>query len=327
MRCRVAVCAAMAAGCGPEAVPVGPGGIAVSDSWCHPSVPDDASCVRVRVECDDLDDAHARVALTEPKGTPLGTVVLFSGAGGTAPFDNGFVPELVGRGFRTVQVYWEGDWQISRADSVKEAACRPATVLAWAFEEYHRADRATGYCGLGHSAGAAQFAFSLAHYGAGDQLDHVLLSSGPPLARIDAGCDPREAGFGQETTRATGCEEFSSAPFVYSDQPASLVDRWTGERDCGAPYGDVSDPDWLHDQSVLSRGAVLSYPQTRLDSWICEADQWGAAGQGLLFYDEVESELERHCATGCEGEESWSNPAEFRRMADTIVEQCVPRHQ
>jgi hypothetical protein len=269
---------------------------------------------------------HARIAVLEPTGTALGTVVLHEGGGGTEPFDHGFVPELVARGFRTVPVFWESDWQQTEVGSVKAAACRPATALEWIFEEHHLSDRTTGYCALGHSSGSAAVAYSLAHYGAGEILDHALLSSGPVFSRIDAACDPVMSGLGGRSLRASGCEEFPVAPFVYGEPDAELVAGWVGDASCGPPYGDLEDPQALREQSILSAGASLAYPMTRLDTWWCEDDTSGAAGQGTFYADEVQTELVRHCATGCDGEASWANPDELAAMVDTIAAECVPRH-
>src|SRR5262249_61361454 len=90
---------------------------------CGDSFPEGAMCTRVTVSCPGLAEADATVAVAEPAGVPISTVILHNGSGGTTVFDNGFPAALLARGVRVVQPLWVTDWPVPAGGT--GAAVRP----------------------------------------------------------------------------------------------------------------------------------------------------------------------------------------------------------
>ena len=150
--------------------------------------------------------AFVAVNLRPAGTTPLGTIVLLDGDGGKSFLTVGegnskYVEDYYNASFTTVQVAWADDWDDNSAESnfksVKDEACRPATLLKYIHDNY--AVSSTGaMCAQGHSGGASAIAYAMEFYGAdravsGGYLDTVVMTSGPTLADIYNGChyDPQ----------------------------------------------------------------------------------------------------------------------------------------
>ena len=189
-----------------------------ADAWYYHDDPTRTSCSNVMVTgCatqgnpnNPLPTLLAYVAVTyQPAGTSQGTVVLLDGDGGTSFFNSGdgtnqYVDDYYRNGhFTTVQFAWAAAWNDNTANpppsvkSVKDEACRPATLLKYIHDNY--AVSSTGaMCAQGHSGGASAIAYAMEFYGAdravsGGYLDTVVMTSGPTLADIYNGChyDPQ----------------------------------------------------------------------------------------------------------------------------------------
>jgi len=125
-------------------------------------------------------------------------------------------------GFRTIQVrwpnpqlapgpaWWEADLDSNlplststvgmKQEGLPRLACRPATVLRWAYENYVKSSSGTtskSFCAAGNSAGSSALAYALSKYAQGDGarpssgsriLDSVVLQSGPVFSRLNDGC-------------------------------------------------------------------------------------------------------------------------------------------
>jgi hypothetical protein len=154
--------------------------------------------------CPNDDDLEFLFAINPARGTSKGTIVLLSGFGGTnateAPDQgNSFVNSYTQAGYTVLQVAWGGegqnggiDWERTHSDitiqpSVRNAACRPASLLLWAFNN-PAIYSGGGKCVQGFSAGGGAGAYAVSWYGAADAalgyLDKLLFISGPELADI-----------------------------------------------------------------------------------------------------------------------------------------------
>jgi hypothetical protein len=150
-----------------------------------------------------------------------GLIILHGGSGGTAPESNALADDYFRAGYEIVQVVWKDDWQMISdpvpidAGNIQAAACRPATVFNWVFNNLFtsviNANSQAGMCALGDSAGSAAVAYSLAYYGAGSYLDNVELLSGPVLSDVEQGCQwkPQATSVqvcGQNNGNQYGCQ-------------------------------------------------------------------------------------------------------------------------
>jgi hypothetical protein len=301
-------------------------------------LPPGTSCQQLHVVCPDVSDIDAIVAVTQPAAAPIGTVWAHQGGGGTAflyPTASSVIDSFLAKGLRVVEVAWKGSaWELDSAHpSILAAACRPATVIQWAFSNAHPEGTSEGFCALGFSGGSAAVAYGLAHYGLGSVLDYAVLVQGPPFGRIDCGCDPNAAGCSDEHAL---CPELPDPPIVYggspSDKPGVVtgIDEWTGMT-CGAPLASA-DADGLRLQSVVSAGADYSYPKTPLKAWDCATSANESAGLGAYYLALVQSTHTITCVTaGCTGEGVFSGALPSGttvadQMAIDVSTGCVPRH-
>lgn len=293
----------------------------VTDITCPAGVPAAATCKQVTVhgclgiEAETLD---AIVAITQPLGTNRGTIVHFAGGGGQG-FQTAGAATYTQAGFRQVFVSWTRDWEQTQAAGIKTAACRPATVLHWVFEEptLHAASRTTGFCGEGFSGGSAQLGYALAQYGQGAYLDYVNELSGPPFARIDLGCD------GNAPATATVC-----GASVTMKLPMKL-DMWTNTAPpdaCGSAGNTAAQIDRWKADSIAING-VYDYPKTRVEFFDCTNNATAVTGMAQIYHDTITSPKAFHCYSqldGCQGEGLGMGA---RAAVDAMIAGCTPRHQ
>jgi hypothetical protein len=284
---------------------------------CPDAAAPGARCAELAVQCPAVDPLSVIVVTNEPTGgTPTATVVLHDYVGGTELLDDGFVTALRGGGARVVQVKWQSDWQSSHA-GIKRAACRIATLLSWIHTSIHQADRTRGFCAQSYGGGAGGLAFALADYGAGDLLDAVTVSGGPPFARVDLGCDPN-------TPPREVCPGSKPVALAYAGGPLAVISGWEEAPRCG--HGPPSTADllrWRRD-SILATDARLSFPSTSVAAWYCDVEPDATVGQGALFLDAITTERSLHCVGACADGRPW--PSALDAMVADMRARCIPRH-
>jgi hypothetical protein len=198
-------------------------------------------------------------------------------------------------------------------------------VFDWVFENVHRSSRTDGYCGLGHSAGASAMAYALSFYGLGDTFDFVIMNSGPPVGRIDYGCEP------DLYTGASRylCPMIPDAPIAYEANRAVEINPVEATTTCGEPYDDPSLADiarWEAD-SIVSPGGVYDFPDTPISFYYCATEPNSAVGLGSFYADSVTSSRTVNCVAGlCEGEGTFRDPDAFEQMVLDLETSCTPRH-
>jgi hypothetical protein len=296
---------------------------------CPQNAPAGARCKRVTVEgCAGIEaepiTAIVAIRNSGPVGTtPKGTVVHFAGGGGQGFQGGGQGYEL--QGYRGVYVSWATDWEQTQSLGIKAAACRPATILKWIFDEptLHAGSRAQAFCGEGFSGGSGQLGYALAHYGLGDFLDYVNELSGPPFARIDLGCD----GDAPATSVVCGTNATMRLP--------RLLDSWENipaPLQCGStgvPADELAR--WKADS--IAFGGAYFHPQTQVRFFACTNQPTAVTAMGALYYDVIAqasgTDPERaqfNCysdADGCQGE---NLGAGNRDAVDALIAGCIPRH-
>lgn len=170
--------------------------------------PDEFTCRSVTVECPGAPEPAVAQVATRGASAAGGTVLLLSGGSGQTwwaadgPRDRlvDAVDELVDAGLRVVQVRWPDGWAAA-PDGLpvgpRAMACRPAALVWHLALDGHATRSMDGpchpLCASGNSGGASQLAYALADHRAGEVLDHVVLTSGPPHAALADGCLPAGA--------------------------------------------------------------------------------------------------------------------------------------
>jgi hypothetical protein len=262
-------------------------------------------------------------------GSYKGTIVMFTGAGGTAPAtlptEIQFVQHYVSNGYELVQFAWHDEWEDTYFPvppdwfgNVQFAACRQATFLKFV----HSSTQVTpqtpvilyqtgkGMCAQGSSAGSAAIAYAMAWYGAADSstgfLDNVELLAGPPLSRIDLGCQESPApnvtvcgSGGINACRGWPSSGISLSP-TYISPAYNGVRQWTNVTACAAPGGNTSPWNSAWDSmSIVSPSVTaqqLTYPKTSVGAWLCDtttgATMNNTTPEGYFFYEQVDTALQ-----------------------------------
>ncbi len=159
-----------------------------------------AVCHALTVTCPAVQDYTAYLKVfTHP--SPVGLVMLGTGGLGNSLYEETrygsvTVKDLYSAGYSVAEISFgvpfvppatvQG-WQVdTNGAGVTAAACRYATIVNWVKTNLTPTQP---FCVSGNSAGGAQIAYGLSHYGIDKQLKFALLTSGPPFSRLDYACD------------------------------------------------------------------------------------------------------------------------------------------
>lgn len=277
------------------------------------------TCVHATMHCDaslGVDDLGFTYGYLAPTGTINGTVVAFSGGGGTAPSTAAGTEALalqyyLSNHLEIVQVKWDSDWEMTTNPippdwfgNIQYSACRPAGVLHYVYTKSTLFQPGGGMCAQGFSAGSAAVVYALSWYGAGwgttSYLDNVELLSGPVLSEVDTGCEVPVAPNVTVCQGAPGCQIASnvqpwSVTPEYVDGYENYPQKWSNIYSCAnTSHGNTSmyNAVW-NNMSILSSSVTsrqLSYPNTSMNAWLCanvydnEEPMNNSSSQGWLFY-------------------------------------------
>lgn len=264
-----------------------------SDFYSNSSIP--AVCYSASVAgCPNASSLNFTYSYDNP-GSPKGTIVFLSGAGGTDDSgDASFAGDYFAAGYEVIQIEWASDWEVTNSPNsdgtvttsypgnVQMASCRGATLLNFIFNTNNSTlYSGGGRCAQGSSAGSGAIAYALTFYGAGSYLDAVELKSGPPLADFEQGCEeppaPDVSICGQNNGNQFGCQLGGTLPWTLSPTytgAASGVRTWTNDSSCAVPGTTTtaaSNLAWLQ-QSIVNQGTngVYNYPNTAMTAWLCQ---------------------------------------------------------
>lgn len=173
-------------------------------------------------------------------GAPTKLLIALTGGGGgsywtsESTYAAALAEELIAEGFRIVQLRWKTSWWQSSLGvdaGTAHLGQRPATAIAWVVAEYGVGGEVVA---AGNSAGGAQIAYALTHYGLDDLIDRAVVSGGPPFAAL--------VGTG-----------LGDPDYVLNDSKHHLLDRSHGYWENGPVY--LHDPlldgvDWVARWSV-----------------------------------------------------------------------------
>ena len=313
------------------------------------------TCFRATVSCTSTDDINVIYGVKTPADVK-GTIFLHAGSGGTTAFSygplaDGYVDSYFKGGYQVVELEWASDWEIATsggAENIKRAACRPATLLNYVYENIHGGSAGQGgMCAHGDSAGSAAMAYALTWYKADSFLDKVVLTSGPVLGDIEAGCKVPNV----PPITVCGSGQFGCVGQPWTDAPqyqpgSNAPQKWTGDMTCnnvptGQSTSSASNTNWKA-QSIVdgTASANFSYPKTALSGWLCSNGVNPSAAQGQYYYQNIKGPSQTAAFSvnrvdGCPGaEDIWDGTvssgesafaASVNDMLDPVAG-CVKRH-
>jgi hypothetical protein len=239
----------------------------------------------VRVVCPEVGAPESVLLMVdEPTQLPLrGTIVFATGFTGKFYWQSyaaeapRVLDELRAAGFRTVQMKWVDTWfngSLVSYEGHSRLACRPATVVQWVHDNLYAPGPDTAFCATGHSNGAGQMAYVLAHYGLADLFSVVVLDGGPNWTRIDPGCIQDDPAYQSLWLNDLGRSQIDWAfGFFQSNGPCFFMDA--GFRD------------EFQEASVGVLNYQYVYPNTTVSFLFGQLDASVAAAQGRLFHDRL----------------------------------------
>lgn len=305
------------------------------------------TCFTGKVQsCENADDLGFTYGVENPQGEIAGTIVFLDGGGGTAPYgDSSYAEAYLQQGYQIIYLVWDTDWEYTGAgtgNSIKNAACRPATFLQYASQNLYLRG---GMCAQGDSAGSGAVAYSLAWYGASSYLDNVELLSGPVFGDIEQGCMvPNAAAVEVCADGQYGCvgPQWSDSP-AYIDGDQAAVGNWSGLLACnaGQKTSDSENVTWKQ-MSIVdgTSNPSFDYPSTGMAGWLCSDEdsiQNNSAAQGEFFYQQFTSPSQtaqysvtrvNHC-DGPEGVTEGQTPngeSGFDAISNDMLGACFERH-
>lgn len=181
----------------------------VTGSQCGAGSLPTSACYTATLTCPGVSSLTATLKVTDPVGTPSGTLIALNGGGSTAGYEaqalGGAILQAaaIDRGWRAVQVWWaagtnsQGMWGGSAGptyggdslpDTPVDRACLGATLFQAIHDDARLHVPGAIFAGTGQSGGAAELAYALAWFGLGDTFDCVTFTGGPPIALIRQGC-------------------------------------------------------------------------------------------------------------------------------------------
>ena len=244
------------------------GRVAESQEACPAGPIAGTVCRQLQVMCPSLRPLPTQIRITEPAaGVPFrGTVVMGSGGDGAGFYagpEGGriLVGEIAAMGFRVVDKSYEGGTNTFEG-GLKKQSCHYAALLTWIHDHIHKGGK---FVATGNSGGSADIGYALTTWGRGDILDVAILTSGPPLSRLDYAC-VKEASPEWASLCASIVPKgvMECTPACILGPPRSPVDSFVYKTGVCRQVSPGETPEQLLDDSVVHPGAVLDYPKTRV---------------------------------------------------------------
>ena len=124
-----------------------------------------------------------------------GTVLAIGGHAGTDWWDGGaqlarqWEDRMIASGYDIVQFKYLGWGWPNPIEGNKQGflrlACRPATIIKWVHDNWHRSGT---FMVIGSSQGSAALGYSMAMYGVHQFVDRAVYISGPPMTKLVTAC-------------------------------------------------------------------------------------------------------------------------------------------
>jgi hypothetical protein len=332
-----------------NALPLGQVNTPVRSVACPDGFGDGTACYSSTISCPETNDIGFTYGIVNRNGKQ-GTIVFFNGGNGTTPGFSQYIAAYTppAQDFQTVQVIWSSVWEDTgngSGNSLKDAACRPATILNWLLNEKN-VYSGGGMCTQGASAGSAAIGYALTEYGASEYLNHAELESGPVLSDLSMGCNRSSSSVtvcpGNQCL--TGQEGSWPDSPVYVDGAETQVSTWSdawGSNAC-ASGNNISQSQYTawKTMSIVDglSDSTFFYPKTSMSGWLCSKPDWcngawcqnNSAAQGQLYYQNVTSSKNVYRVNNCEGTEGvdqgtvpeLDDESGVQAIAGSMIAQC-----
>jgi hypothetical protein len=298
-------------------------------------------------DCANAADIGFSYGVKNPDREILGTIVFLEGGAGTDAYQDPTYPQkYLEQGYQLVYMTWDTDWEATNGgggNSIKDAACRPATFLNYVYENLYNQG---GMCLQALSAGAGAAAYSLAWYGSSSYLDNVELLSGPVFGDIEQGCMvPHAPTVTVCPTGQFGCngEEWPDPPYYVNADPG-MVGRWSGQPSCNAGTVTTQSANSAWKSMSIVDGTdnpSFFYPQTTLAGWLCsnvDTEQNNSAAEAQFFFQQFSNSFQTNGYSvtridNCNGPEDVTTGTTpqgvsgFDAVTEHMLSACIKRHK
>jgi hypothetical protein len=163
-------------------------------------------------------------------------------------------------------------------------------LAQWIYTNIHLANTSAPFCATGNSAAGEELGLALAHYGLGSMFAMVELTSGPPFARQDWGCDCQHGGATDVCgTHGNFCVGAAAAENIID--PAYSAPLCSQEL---LNHTTTSDTIFYHD-SVVAPDSVFAYPNTYVKFLYGSLDLASTPNQGHAWASAITSSEAEAC--------------------------------
>jgi len=289
------------------------------------------TCYHATVTCPSTVALGVTLGYQAPAAPAQGTIVLFSGGGGTEAGalsnDSQYTADYASNGYGVVETAWDSAWEDTTngstsnvpAHNLLAAGCRPASLLNYIFSQSTPFYTSGGRCAQGISGGSGAVAYTMSAYGGDGFLDNAELLSGPVFGDIEQGCEFPPApevtvcGDGNGGVAAwchlgPGQSLWAGRP-TYMGSALTAVQGFTGDSSCGTatPTSATSNQAWKNESIVNGAASTnFNYTNTKVTGWLCADSSNNSTEQGQFFYQQVgttATPLNVYPVSNCQGAE------------------------
>jgi len=246
-----------------------------------------ASILTLKLNEQDLPNRQVMVRAHSTNKTPKGALIMTAGGFGNDYLGAEYLIRFaIEEGLEVFEIKWLGQfgWGTNTEGKGYPKAVRAYTdIVKWLKE--NRISNGNNITVLGASGGSFQIAYGLTRYGLEKEIQHVILTAGPPTSSLE------RAIFSDTTDVARWPDEIGGL---------RLTDYMMGwyEKEDYCKNNHQTPPDFVYkaldSSSILSKTQeiLLSYPFKI--NFVNTDDETNADDQGRLYYDAIKSEKEWH---------------------------------
>jgi len=265
-----------------------------------------AACYEVHISCPGVADFSAYVKVNQPSASPIGTVILGTGEGGSGLYDdsadfiaaegtNGglmVVNDLLDANYTTAQVSFGAPFNTNTPNGwltgpggVRRLACRYATLAQWIQTNVPPPTKIP-LCATGNSGGAGAIGYALMEYGLDSIFTMVESTSGPPMSRLDQACVQPSACQSTAFTCNPG-DQPENIHMCYSASELQIIDPAYSQPLCTNALNGTVPPDGLLLSDSILGGPTRTFSPTYVNVVVGGQDTRSAVDQALTWESEL----------------------------------------